>query len=157
MKKIINQLENIGETIVKKDLVKQILNSCPKNMDSLSITLIYCYDLSTLNDLTWIFLHDEAKELQGKKTENEVFFIKSKFNKTKLHQFDKNTRKGLAIKREGNCNFCGSLNHWMQSCVKLSNEIKHHNVECEHLKKLINMIREAMMRKWTTSMTVIRL
>jgi hypothetical protein len=52
MKKIINQLENIGETIAKKDLVKEILNSCPKSMESLSTTLIYSFDLSTLNDLT---------------------------------------------------------------------------------------------------------
>jgi hypothetical protein len=86
MKKIINQLANIGETITKKDMVKQILNSCLESMESLSTTLIYCSDLTILNDLTRIFLHDEAKnDLKGKKTENEVFIIKSKFNKTKLH------------------------------------------------------------------------
>jgi hypothetical protein len=88
-------------------------------------------------------LHDEAKkELQGKKSENEVFIIKSKFNKAKLHWFDKNTCKGLAIKHERNYNFCGSPNHWMQSCVKLSNEIDCHSAEHEHLKNLINMIKE---------------
>jgi len=31
----------------------------------------------------------------------------------------------------------------MQSCVKLSNEIKCHNGEHEHLKNLINMIKES--------------
>jgi hypothetical protein len=50
--KKINQLANIGEIVAKKDLVKQILNFCPKSMESLSTTLIYCYDLTTLNDLT---------------------------------------------------------------------------------------------------------
>jgi hypothetical protein len=52
MKKIINQLANIGETIAKKDIVKQILNSCLESMESLSTTLIYCSDLNILNDLT---------------------------------------------------------------------------------------------------------
>jgi hypothetical protein len=76
-------------------------------MESLSTTLIYRYNLRALNDLTWILLHDKAKkELWGKKTKNELFFIKSKFNKAKLYQFDKNMHKGLAIKREGNYNFC---------------------------------------------------
>jgi hypothetical protein len=52
MKEIIDPLANIGETIIKKDLVKKILNSFPKSMESLSTTLIYRYNLRALNDLT---------------------------------------------------------------------------------------------------------
>jgi hypothetical protein len=35
--------------------------------------------------------------LKGKKTENIVFIIKSKFNKVKLHQYDKEQCKGLPL------------------------------------------------------------
>ncbi len=53
-------------------------------MESLSIALIYHFDLPTLNDLTRIFLHDEIKkELRGKKTKNEVFL--SSTSSTKLN------------------------------------------------------------------------
>jgi hypothetical protein len=47
MKEIISQLANIGETIAEKDMVEQILNSLPKNMESLSVALIYRFDLPT--------------------------------------------------------------------------------------------------------------
>jgi hypothetical protein len=107
MREIINQLTNIGSTIAKKDLVEHILNSLPKSMESLSTILIYCSNFLNLNGLTIIFLHDKAKgELKGKKIEIGTFLIKSKFNKAKLHQYDKNTCKGLTTKHEGNWKFC---------------------------------------------------
>jgi hypothetical protein len=40
--------------------------------------------IPTLNDLTRIFLHDEAKkELKGKKIENEALLLNTKFGKVK--------------------------------------------------------------------------
>jgi hypothetical protein len=124
MKEIINQLASIEETIAEEDLVEQILNFLPKNMESLSTILIYIFNLFYLNGLIKILLHDEAKEeLKGKKIENGTFLIKSKFNKAKLHQYDKNTCKGLTTKHEGNWKFCQNPNYEMQNCVELSNKI----------------------------------
>jgi len=124
MKEIINQLANIGETIVEEDLVEQILNFLPKSMESLSTILIFSFNLFHLNGLIRILLHDEAKEeLKGKKIENGTFLIKSKFNKAKLHQYDKNTCKGLTTKHEGNWKFFQNPNYEMQNYVELSNKI----------------------------------
>jgi hypothetical protein len=106
LKNSINQLVNIGEMVPKKDIVEQILNSLPKNMESLSNILLYRSKLPTFNDLIRILLHDEAKkELRGKRTKNEALFLKTEFGKVK-NWHEMNNHKGLITKHEGNCNFC---------------------------------------------------
>ncbi len=84
LKDIINQLVNIGKVVCEKDLMEQILNFLPKNMESLSNILLYWFEFPTFNDLIGILLHDEAKkELRRKRTKNETFFFKTKFGKVK--------------------------------------------------------------------------
>lgn len=140
MKEIINQLANIKETIVEKDLIEQILNSLLDKMESLSIALIYHFDLPTLNDLIGIFLHDEVKkELRGKKTKNEVFLSSTSSTKLNCISLIRTCVRGLAIKHKGNYNFYKNPNYWMQSCVELLNKI---NAKHECFKNLVNRIEE---------------
>ncbi len=136
LKDIINRLVNIGEAVLEKDLMEQILNSLPKSMESLSNILLYRFGFFTFNNLIAIFLHDEIKkELRRKKTDNETFFFKTKFGKIN-NQYEKNNHKGLVTEHENNYKFCENPNHWM------CNEIKCHSNDRECFKTTINMIEE---------------
>jgi len=72
--------------VPKKDLVEHILNFLPKSMESLSNILLYWSKLPTLNDLTGILLHDEARRnLKGRRPRMKHSFsipnlVKSKTN-----------------------------------------------------------------------------
>jgi hypothetical protein len=86
---IINQLANIKMSLLKKNWFFS---------KEYGIIVNYFNVLFWFSYFEWldnpIFLHDEAKkELKGKKTENGIFIIKSKFNKVKLHQYDKNNAR----------------------------------------------------------------
>jgi hypothetical protein len=57
----------------------------------MSILIYHLNNLPNLGELIGILLHNETnKEIMNKKVKSEVFFLKTRFNKAKIHGHKKN-------------------------------------------------------------------
>lgn len=129
LKELLNEFACIGQAVTDAEVVEHVLMALPESYEGLVNTLMYRPALPTVAELTVVLMQDDIRrELKSsKRVEDEALLIRSG-NKKPATGNRRSSPGGESAqpksKKNGECHYCGSKEHWMRNCPQLAAEIK---------------------------------